>query len=55
MKAADRVGRLIAEKAIQLGVKKLVFDRGGFKYHGRVRAVAEGARAVFKEAGEVGF
>jgi large subunit ribosomal protein L18 len=53
--AAKAVGRLVAQKAIQLGVKRLVFDRGGFRYHGRVAAVAEGAREIFKEAGEAGF
>lgn len=47
MKRADaskEVGRLIAEKAKELGVKEVVFDRGGYRYHGRVKAVAEGAR-----------
>jgi large subunit ribosomal protein L18 len=53
--AAAQVGRVVAEKAIQLGIKQLVFDRGGFRYHGRVRALADAARAVFKEAGEAGF
>lgn len=38
------VGESIAKKAIELGVKKVVFDRGGYVYHGRVKAVAEGAR-----------
>jgi len=38
------VGESIAKKAIELGVKKIVFDRGGYVYHGRVKAVAEGAR-----------
>lgn len=42
--AAYMVGKLIAAKAVKLGVKKAVFDRGGNKYHGRVKAVAEGAR-----------
>lgn len=37
-------GRLLAEKARAAGVSKVVFDRGGYRYHGRVRAVAEGAR-----------
>jgi large subunit ribosomal protein L18 len=42
--AATSVGRLLAERAQAAGVSKVVFDRGGFLYHGRVAAVAEGAR-----------
>jgi len=38
------VGKLIAQKAQALGIKRVVFDRAGYKYHGRVKAVAEGAR-----------
>ncbi|HEX5632313.1 MAG TPA: 50S ribosomal protein L18, partial [Gemmatimonadales bacterium] len=38
------VGKLIAEKAKAAGVTKVVFDRAGYRYHGRVQAVAEGAR-----------
>ena len=38
------LGKLIAEKAIAKGVKRVVFDRSGYKYHGRVKALAEGAR-----------
>ena len=38
------VGKLVAERLIQHGVKQVVFDRGGFPYHGRVRGVAEAAR-----------
>ncbi len=38
------VGEAIAKKAVELGVKKVVFDRSGYVYHGRVKAVAEGAR-----------
>jgi len=38
------VGEAIAKKAIELGMKKVVFDRSGYVYHGRVKAVAEGAR-----------
>lgn len=41
---AREVGKLIARKALEKGVKEVVFDRGGYKYHGRVKAVAEGAR-----------
>lgn len=42
--AAAKVGRLVAERAKAAGVEKVVFDRGGFRYHGAVAAVAEAAR-----------
>jgi large subunit ribosomal protein L18 len=42
--AAARVGALLAERAIAAGVTKVVFDRGGFQYHGRVAAAAQAAR-----------
>ena len=38
------LGKLIAEKALAKKIKQIVFDRGGYKYHGRVKAVADGAR-----------
>jgi large subunit ribosomal protein L18 len=38
------VGRLVAERALAAGVKQVVFDRGGYQYHGRVKALAEAAR-----------
>ena len=38
------VGEMLAEKAKKLGIKEVVFDRGGFKFHGRVKAVADGLR-----------
>ena len=38
------VGRLLAEKALQSGIQQGVFDRGGHRYHGRIKALAEGAR-----------
>ena len=41
---AKSEGRMLAEKALEKGVKKVVFDRGGFKYQGRVKAFADGAR-----------
>jgi len=43
-KKAEVVGTLIAEKALSKGIKQVVFDRGGYKYHGRVKALAEAAR-----------
>jgi large subunit ribosomal protein L18 len=42
--AAKEIGKAIAEKAQEKGVKKVVFDRGGFLYHGRVKALADSAR-----------
>ncbi len=42
--AATEVGKLVAQRAIEKGVKDVVFDRGGYIYHGRVKALAEAAR-----------
>lgn len=44
VEAAGKVGKLVAERATKAGVKKVQFDRGSFLYHGRIKAVAEGAR-----------
>jgi len=44
MEKARKVGELIAERALEKGIKKVVFDRGGFKYTGRIKIVAESAR-----------
>ncbi len=41
---AELVGALVAKRALSLGVKEVVFDRGGYQYHGRVKALAEAAR-----------
>lgn len=41
---AKIIGKILAERAIAKGITKVVFDRGGYKYHGRVKALAEGAR-----------
>ena len=42
--AAKKVGAVLAERALQKGIEDVVFDRGGYIYHGRVKALAEGAR-----------
>ncbi|HLT02496.1 MAG TPA: 50S ribosomal protein L18, partial [Geminicoccaceae bacterium] len=42
--AAEQVGKLIAERARSAGVETVVFDRGGYRYHGRVKALADAAR-----------
>ena len=42
---ASRVGYLVAQRALAQGLKQVVFDRGGYPYHGRVKALADGARA----------
>ena len=42
--AAAAVGKLVAERAVKAGVNEVVFDRGGFLYHGRVKALADAAR-----------
>jgi large subunit ribosomal protein L18 len=42
--AAKAVGKLLAERAVKMGVKEVVFDRGGYLYHGRVKALADAAR-----------
>ncbi len=42
--AASEVGKLLAERAKGAGVERVVFDRGGYKYHGRVKSLADGAR-----------
>lgn len=44
MAAAQAVGKLVAERAVAKGIKKVVFDRGGSLYHGRVKALADSAR-----------
>ena len=42
--AAKKVGQMIAERALKAGIENVVFDRGGYLYHGRVKALADGAR-----------
>lgn len=41
---AQSVGKLVAERALEAGINEVVFDRGGYKYHGRVKALAEASR-----------
>ena len=43
--AAKSVGTTVAKRALELGIKSVVFDRGGYRYHGRVKALADAARA----------
>jgi large subunit ribosomal protein L18 len=44
VEAAKAVGKLVAERAVQKGIKNVVFDRGGYMYHGRIKALADAAR-----------
>lgn len=44
IEAAKLVGALVARRAQDAGIKQVIFDRGGYKYHGRIKAVADGAR-----------
>jgi large subunit ribosomal protein L18 len=44
--AAKEIGKAVAEKAIEKGIKRVVFDRGGYLYHGRIKALADAARAA---------
>ena len=46
IEGASKIGTLIADRAIKKGVKSVVFDRGGYKHHGRVKALAEAARSA---------
>ncbi len=55
VQAAAKVGQLIGRKCVEQGIRAVVFDRGGYRYHGRVKALAEAARKQFDEAGTDGF
>lgn len=44
VEAATKVGELVAKRAVEKGIKEVIFDRGGYLYHGRVKALAEAAR-----------
>jgi large subunit ribosomal protein L18 len=53
--SAAKIGELLGKRCIEKGISAVVFDRAGYKYHGRVRALAEAARAQFALAGAKGF
>jgi len=55
VQAAAMVGEVLGRKCLETGIGKVVFDRGGFRYHGRVKALAEAARKCFSESGAPGF
>jgi len=46
IEVATAVGKLVAEKALKVGIDVVTFDRGGYLYHGRIKSLAEGARAA---------
>jgi large subunit ribosomal protein L18 len=46
MEVATEVGKLVADKALKAGITEVTFDRGGYLYHGRIKSLAEGARAA---------
>jgi large subunit ribosomal protein L18 len=46
IEVANAVGKLVAEKALKAGIEVVTFDRGGYLYHGRIKSLAEGARAA---------
>ncbi len=52
LEAAERVGRTIAERAVAAGISNVVFDRGGYVYHGRVKALTDAARKAGLNQGE---
>ncbi len=55
LQGAARVGELIGRKCLEKGITTVVFDRGGYRYQGRVKALAEAARKQFQDAGAAGF
>jgi large subunit ribosomal protein L18 len=52
LEAARRIGKAIAERALEKGIESVVFDRGGYLYHGRVKALTDAARAAGLNKGE---
>jgi len=55
VESAARLGQMVGKKCLEQGIRALVFDRSGYRYHGRVKALAEAARAQFQEQGAEGF
>jgi large subunit ribosomal protein L18 len=55
VEGARKVGELVGRKCLENGIATVVFDRGGYRYHGRVKALAEAAREQFSQAGAKGF
>ena len=53
IEAAQRIGKTIAERAIEKGIESVVFDRGGYLYHGRIKALTDAARAAGLNKNEV--
>ena len=53
--SAAELGALVGRRCLEKGIMQVVFDRGGFKFHGRVKALAEAARKQFADAGAKGF
>ncbi len=51
IEAAAQVGKEVGQRCLKEGINNLVFDRGGYKYHGRVKALADGVREVFESEG----
>lgn len=52
--AAEKIGEIIAKKALEAGIKQVAFDRHGFKYHGRIKALADAARKAGLDIGSAG-
>ena len=53
--AAGRVGQELGRRCLDMGLEKMVFDRGGYKYHGRVKALADGVRQEYESEGKKVF
>jgi large subunit ribosomal protein L18 len=53
IEAAQRIGKAIAERALEKGIESVVFDRGGYLYHGRIKALTDAARAAGLNKNEV--